>query len=167
VTHVQLDGNAHVTLTCNGVTHNVAAPPGRLLIEALREDLGLTGTKLGCGTGDCGACTVTLDDRPVNSCLVYACECEGAQVETIEAVARSSVAAVLAEELATREAVQCGACTPGMVVMAVSFLNERAEPVEPEAVREALEGNLCRCTGYLSIIDAVTATSRRVHGGAR
>jgi aerobic-type carbon monoxide dehydrogenase small subunit (CoxS/CutS family) len=154
-----------VTCTCNGVTRTVSATGGRLLIEVLREDLGLTGTKLGCGTGDCGSCTVMLDGRPVNSCLVYAVECDGAQVETVEAVARSRVGRVLGDELAAREAVQCGACTPGIVVMAVSLLEEQAEPVGSQAIRAALEGNLCRCTGYLAIIEAVAATSERIHGG--
>jgi carbon-monoxide dehydrogenase small subunit len=158
---------AQLTFTCNGTARTVSAPGSRLLIEVLREDLGLTGTKLGCGTGDCGACTVLVGGRPVNSCLVYACECEGAEIETVEAAARSRVGTVLAEELVARHAVQCGACTPGIVVMAVSLLEEQSEPVRPEDIRHALEGNLCRCTGYLAIIEAVAAASERIAGSQK
>src|ERR1051326_7367073 len=102
---------------CNGETRPLGDPGGRLLIDLLRRDLGLTGTKLGCGTGDCGACTVLLDDQPVNSCLVYAAECEGARVETVEHVAESAVGREVVDRLLDAGAVQCGICTPGIVVM--------------------------------------------------
>ena len=149
-------------VTCNGVQRSLATAGDRLLIEFLRDDLGLTGTKLGCGTGDCGACTVLIDGVAVNSCLVYAAECEDADVRTVEAIARDGVGAVLAEELVRAGAVQCGICTPGIVAMGADFLARTRRPVSRAEVEVALSGNLCRCTGYLPIIDAVIAASGRL-----
>jgi aerobic-type carbon monoxide dehydrogenase small subunit (CoxS/CutS family) len=151
-----------LTFTCNGSERTLADVGDRLLIEVLRERLALTGTKLGCGTGDCGACTVLLDGRPVNSCLVYAAECGGVAVETVEAVVETDAGAAVADAMAEAGAVQCGICTPGIVVTAASFIAGRdGVPDRPE-IERALEGNLCRCTGYLAIVQAVRAASEKL-----
>ncbi|WP_037065854.1 (2Fe-2S)-binding protein [Pseudonocardia acaciae] len=150
---------------CNGADREVEAGD-RLLIDVLREELRLTGTKLGCGTGDCGACTVLLDGRPVNSCLVFAAECDGGEVRTAEGVSEGGAGRVLAEELAAAGAVQCGICTPGMLVMAAALVASRTGGAPDRAeIETALAGNLCRCTGYLPIMRAVTAAARRVGEG--
>ncbi len=150
------------TMICNGLPRALADAEDRLLIDVLRDDLGLTGTKLGCGTGDCGACTVLLDGQPVNACLVYAAECAGADVVTVEGLAADPVGRVLGEELVAAGAVQCGICTPGIVVMAASVLRERSGPLTREDVERVLSGNLCRCTGYAPIVAAVRAAAGRL-----
>ncbi|MER6562153.1 (2Fe-2S)-binding protein [Streptomyces sp. NPDC001027] len=150
-----------MTLRVNGSDHDIAVAPDTLLLDALRYECGLTGAKLGCGTGDCGACTVTVDGEAVNSCLVYARECEGHSVETVEGVTASGIGAVVVEEFLKADAVQCGFCTPG-IIMSTCALLARTEPgaATDEDVKEALAGNLCRCTGYLPILDAVRRASR-------
>jgi aerobic-type carbon monoxide dehydrogenase small subunit (CoxS/CutS family) len=155
--------------TCNDRPCQVTAPSDTLLIDILRQDLGLTGTKLGCGTGDCGACTVLLDGTPVNSCLVFAAECAGARVETVEGVARSQLGRILIDELAKADAIQCGICTPGFVVMASGFLRSGPRSPARADIEVALAGNLCRCTGYARIIQAVIAASdpASMEGGGR
>jgi carbon-monoxide dehydrogenase small subunit len=152
---------ARLTLRVNGSDHNIEAAPDTLLLDALRYDCGLTGTKLGCGTGDCGACTVTIDGDAVNACLVYALECEGRSVETIEGATAQGIGAVIVEEFVKADAVQCGFCSPG-IVMSTCALLARTEPgaATDEDIKEALAGNLCRCTGYLPILDAVRRASR-------
>jgi carbon-monoxide dehydrogenase small subunit len=138
-------------LHLNGTPTRVDHDPDALLIETLRETCGLTGTKLGCGTGDCGACTVLLGERPVNSCLVYTAECAGAEVATIEGVAATPAGAAIVDALVAADAVQCGFCTPGIVVTAAALLDSK------ETIERGLAGNLCRCTGYLPIVAAIRA----------
>jgi len=149
-----------MTLRVNNSDYDVAAAPDALLLDALRYECGLTGAKLGCGTGDCGACTVTVDGETVNSCLVYVPECEGRTVETVEGATKNGIGAVVAEEFLKADAVQCGFCTPG-IVMSTCALLARSEPgtVTDEDIKEALAGNLCRCTGYLPILNAVRRAS--------
>ncbi|HEX5016604.1 MAG TPA: (2Fe-2S)-binding protein [Actinomycetes bacterium] len=145
-----------VTLQVNGMSYDVPADSDTLLLDALRYECGLTGAKLGCGTGDCGACTVTVDGEAVNGCLVYVLECEGRSVETVEGATATGVGALVADELLKADAVQCGFCTPG-IVMSTCALLARTEPgsARDSDIKEALAGNLCRCTGYLPILKAV------------
>ena len=150
-----------VEFSCNGASRRVEVPPDQLLIETLRDDLGLTGTKLGCGTGDCGACTVLVDDAPVCSCLIFTSQCQDADIETVEGVAQTPVGQEIAEAFVEHGAVQCGACIPGVVVSATALLRTADAAVDREQVEEALAGNICRCTGYMSIIDAVRSASER------
>lgn len=150
------------SFACNGVTRELVDGDCRLLIEVLREDFGLTGCKLGCGTGDCGACTVILDGEAVNACLIYASECAGREVQTVEQIASNGIGALVAEAFATAGAVQCGICTPGFVVAATEFLAGGNEQCTRAEIEVALSGNLCRCTGYLPIIDAVLDAASRL-----
>lgn len=150
-----------VAFNCNGQQVEVGVDTLDTLAEVLREDLRLTGTKVGCGTGDCGSCTVIVDDQAVCSCLVLASRCEGRQVETIERLADTTIGAVVIDELARHHGVQCGICSPGLVVAAARLLADR-DDLDTEAVQTALAGNLCRCTGYRPIVDAVMAASQRM-----
>ena len=147
-----------MTLKVNGRPHAVVAAADDLLIDTLREDLGLTGTKLGCGTGDCGACTVLVDGDPVCSCLLFTRQCEGLEVTTVEAVAATPVGRVASAAMRVEGGVQCGICTPGVVVSACALLS-RNPLATREDVKDALAGNICRCTGYTSIADAVCAAA--------
>jgi carbon-monoxide dehydrogenase small subunit len=138
-----------------------------LLLHALRDDLDLTAAKFGCGTGDCGSCTVMLDGRPVNSCLVYAVECADRDVTTPEGLEADPIGAIVVEELVTRGGVQCGICTPGFVAAATAAIGSAQNPLDKDDVAVALAGNLCRCTGYYPIIEAVRAASERAMGSLR
>ena len=149
---------------CNGKAVKVEARNDELLLYVLRDQLGLTGTKLGCGTGDCGACTVIIDEAPANACLIYVAECDGRSVATVEGVVRTPTGRIVAEELVRAGGVQCGICTPGFLITATAFLDSRADPPDRTDLQVALAGNLCRCTGYLPILSAVEAAGRRVHG---
>ncbi|MBI4483155.1 MAG: (2Fe-2S)-binding protein [Acidobacteria bacterium] len=142
----------------NGNEHHLDVAPHHTLLDALREELGLTGTKRGCEVGDCGACTVLLNGKAVNSCLVLAAETEGAEVVTIEGVAGREGLHPLQEAFIREGAVQCGFCTPGMILSALALLRENPRPSDAE-VRQALSGNLCRCTGYAKIVQAVLDAS--------
>jgi carbon-monoxide dehydrogenase small subunit len=146
-------------VTVNGTPHELNVAPHRSLLDMLREDLGLTGTKKGCDAGDCGACTVLLDGVPVNACLVLAVQAEGRAVLTIEGVATEDRLHPLQEAFVRYGAVQCGFCTPGMVMSAIALLNETPQPSRTE-IQDALAGNLCRCTGYVQIIDAIEAVAK-------
>ncbi len=156
-----------LTCTVNGEAVRLAVAPGATLLEVLREDLELTGTKYGCGEGECGACAVMLDGRIVNSCLVLALECAGREVLTIEGLAANGSLHPIQQAFVQHGAIQCGYCTPGMIMTAYGLLRENPAPTE-EDVKRALEGNLCRCTGYRKIVDAVLslADSRLEIGGA-
>ncbi len=141
-------------LTVNGTLVRAEIPADRTLLRFLRDDLGLTGTKEGCGAGECGACTVILNGSTVNSCLVLAAEADGAAVETIEGEAREGRLSTLQQALLKHQAVQCGFCTPGMVLSIRALLARHPHP-SAEQVQEAIEGNFCRCTGYRQIVEAV------------
>jgi carbon-monoxide dehydrogenase small subunit len=147
-----------ITLTVNNDKHEIAVAPNRTLTQVLREDLQLLGTKEGCGIGDCGACTVILDGRPVNSCLVLAVQADGSEITTIEGVAQGRELHPLQQAFVDHGAIQCGFCTPGMILAAKSLLDKNPEPEESD-IRQALSGNLCRCTGYQKIVEAVQAAS--------
>jgi carbon-monoxide dehydrogenase small subunit len=143
-----------LTLTVNGEAAAVHVAADRTLADVLRDSLGLTGTKVGCGEGECGACSVMLDGLLVNSCLVPAVECEGAEVLTIEGLADRGKLHPIQEAFIRNGAVQCGFCTPGMIMAAYALVAENPQPCD-EDIRRAFEGNLCRCTGYRKIVDAV------------
>ena len=143
-----------VHATINGEAVTFACEPRQSLLEVLRDTLGLTGAKLSCDGGNCGACSVILDGAPVNSCLVLAVEIEGKSVTTIEGIAPSNGLHILQQKFLEHIAVQCGICTPGFIVMTKSLLDYNPAPTEPE-VRRWLSGNLCRCTGYDKIVRAV------------
>lgn len=143
-----------ITLTINGEYEQVDVSSNLTLLQMLREKLAKTGTKNGCSAGECGACTVLLNGEPVNSCMVLAVECDGAQVITVEGLANDGVLDPIQQAIIEHGGVQCGFCTPGVLIMARGLLNRNDDPSEAE-IREALVGNLCRCTGYLRIIDAV------------
>jgi carbon-monoxide dehydrogenase small subunit len=143
-----------ITLTVNGSVEQVDVPGNYTLLQMLREKLALTGTKNGCATGECGACTVILNGDAVNSCMVIAAECDGAIVTTIEGLSKNGVLDPVQQMLIEEGGVQCGFCTPGVVMSARALLNRNPDPSEFE-VRDALSGNLCRCTGYNRIVKAV------------
>ncbi len=147
-----------IGLTINGVPYELAVEPRRTLLELLREDLGLTGTKKGCGIGDCGACTVLVDNIPTLSCLMLAIQAEGCQVETVESLAENGKLSILQQAFVDHGAIQCGFCTPGMLMTLTQLLRENPHPTERE-VRYAISGNLCRCTGYQKIVEAILAAS--------
>ena len=148
-------------LHVNGESHEVRTEPRKLLLDVLREDLGFRGPHAGCEHGVCGACTVLLNGRTVRSCLMFGVQAAAGQLLTIEGVARGGVLHPLQQEFSAHHALQCGFCTPGMILTALEFLEEHPEPSEAE-VREALAGNYCRCTGYDSIVDAVLAAAPRL-----
>jgi aerobic carbon-monoxide dehydrogenase small subunit len=147
-----------LTLTVNNEVHHLEIPANRTLLDVLRSDLSLTGTKEGCGSGECGACTVLLDGEPVNACLVLALQADGRSVTTIEGLSRSGELDPIQRAFIDQGAIQCGFCTPGMVLTVKSLLQKNSKPTERE-IREGLTGNLCRCTGYQKIVEAVLAVT--------
>jgi carbon-monoxide dehydrogenase small subunit len=154
--------NRLVSMTVNGEVRELAVVPNRTLLDALRNEGSLTGTKKGCDVGDCGACTVIMDGRPVNACLVLAIEAEGATIETIEGLQPAyDQPHLLQQKFMEHGGAQCGFCTPGIIMMAKALLDENPDPSEDE-IRFALAGNICRCTGYTKIIDAVRATAEEL-----
>jgi len=148
-----------VTLQINGESYELYIEPKMTLLEALREGLGLTGTKEVCDLGACGACTVLIDNKPVLSCLTLAVACKGKEIITIEGLKKGETLHPLQTSFIQRGAIQCGMCTPGMILSAKALLDENPHPTEIE-VRKAIAGNLCRCTGYVKIVDAILAVSR-------
>jgi aerobic carbon-monoxide dehydrogenase small subunit len=147
-----------IALTVNGSRRELEVEPRQLLVYALREQLGLTGTNVGCDTTSCGACTVHLDGESVKSCTVLAVQADGREVTTIEGLASNGELHALQRAFQEHHALQCGYCTPGMIMAAASFLEEHPSPSEDE-IRHGLEGNLCRCTGYHNIVKAVQAVA--------
>ena len=147
-----------IELKINGETREVVAEPRTTLLHVLREDLGLTGTKEGCNAGDCGACTVLIDRKPVASCLTLAIEAQGKEILTIEGLDKNGRLHPLQQAFIDHYAVQCGFCTPGMILSAKALLDRNPHPTEEE-VREAISGNLCRCTGYVKIVEAILAAA--------
>ncbi len=154
---------ARIRLAVNGETREVLFASYKTLLEVLREDLGLTGTKHGCELGECGACAVLVDGEPVLSCLLLAVECDGAEVTTVEGLARGPELSPLQAAFADKGAAQCGYCTPGILVTAQALLERNPAPTRQE-IAEALSGNLCRCTGYLQIFEAVEEAARAAAG---
>ncbi|MFQ6015149.1 MAG: (2Fe-2S)-binding protein, partial [Anaerolineae bacterium] len=148
-----------IHLTVNGETHEVSSAPYRTLLEVLRDDLRLTGTKEGCGTGDCGSCTVLLDSKAVASCLVLAVEADGHVITTIEGLASNGDLHPLQRAFIEHGALQCGFCTPGLLMSARALLDENPHPSETE-IRKEISGNLCRCTGYDKIVRAIAAAAK-------
>ena len=154
---------AHLGFVVNGEPVEVAFAPHKTLLEVLREDLGLTGTKHGCELGECGTCAVLVDGRPVLSCLYLGLECEGRSVETVEGMASAAGLHPLQKAFADLGAAQCGYCTPGFLLTARALLDSNPRPTLPE-IREALAGNLCRCTGYVKIFEAVELAAAWMRG---
>jgi len=147
-----------VTIKINGDDYTRVVKANTLLVNFIRDELDLTGTKKGCERGDCGSCTVLMDGKPVNSCLVLAVEANGQEIITIEGLAANENLDKIQESFIDKAAVQCGYCTPGMIMSAKALLTKNPHPTEPE-VREAIAGNLCRCTGYVNIVKAILAAA--------
>ncbi len=156
----------NITLKVNGVAHTATVPVRKTLLDFVREELRLTGTKEGCGEGECGACTVLVDGEPVNACLVPVIQANGADVVTVEGVEREERLAPIQKCLIEAGGTQCGICTPGIVLTAKAFIEKNPEPGRPE-IREALAGNLCRCTGYMQIVEAIKAAAGQIQGDVK
>ena len=152
-----------ISVTVNGSKREALVEPRTLLVYFLREQLGLTGTHVGCDTSQCGACTIRLNGRAVKSCTILAIQVNGAEITTIEGLARDRVFHPLQEAFREKHGLQCGYCTPGMIMTAVSLLETNSNPTEEE-IRHALEGNLCRCTGYVNIVAAICWAAEQTRG---
>jgi carbon-monoxide dehydrogenase small subunit len=152
-----------VRLTVNGTLYEPSVKPWETLIDVLRDHLGLTGTKEGCGLGECGACTVIMDGKAVNSCLVLAVEADGKRITTIEGLADDDKLHPIQEAFIEHGGLQCGFCTPGMIVSAKALLDATPNPSEEE-IRRGIAGNFCRCTGYTKIIESIQAAAKNVQG---
>ncbi len=154
-----------VTITVNGAEHADEVEPRTLLVHYLRETLGLTGTNVGCDTSQCGSCTVLMDGQAVKSCTVLAAQADGSEITTIEGLAKNGTLHPVQQGFWEKHGVQCGFCTPGMIMTAVDLLQRNPNPTEAE-IRHGLEGNLCRCTGYQNIVKAVQYAAEAMKGGA-
>ena len=150
-----------ISITVNGTSREAEVDPRLLLVHFLREDLGLTGTHIGCDTSQCGACTVLIDGRSAKSCTVFAVQAEGSEVTTIEGIGDDEALHPVQEGFWAEHGLQCGFCTPGMILAAVNFLDRNPTPSEAE-IRRALDGNLCRCTGYQHIVNAIQYAAKRM-----
>ena len=148
-----------IELKVNGELYEVAVEPHRTLLEVLRENLGLTGAKEGCDVGDCGSCTVLINGKPMFSCLILAVDAKGKDILTIEGLAKEGELHPLQKSFVEQGAIQCGYCTPGMILVSKSLLDKNPKPTEQE-VKKAISGNLCRCTGYTNIVKAVLAAAQ-------
>jgi carbon-monoxide dehydrogenase small subunit len=155
----------HIQLTVNGTTRDLDVEPRRLLVEALREDLDLTGTHVGCDTSQCGACTVHVDGRAVKSCTMLAVQADGSNVTTIEGLAPDDGLHPLQNAFWEKHGLQCGFCTPGMIMAAADLLEHNPDPTDDE-IRHAIDGNICRCTGYQNIVAAIRAAAATIRDGA-
>ena len=155
-----MSGKVAISLTVNGETIEALVAPRTTLADFLRQDIQLTGTHTGCEMGVCGACLVLLDDRPVHACLMFAVQADGCAVETVEGLTHRRAIDDLQKAFHERNALQCGFCTPGMLVSAYGILGSGDEP-DRDGIRDALSGNYCRCTGYESIVDAIETTARQ------
>ena len=147
-----------ISLCVNGEWHEVAVKPRHMLVEVIRETIGLTGTKASCESGICGACTVLVEGKPALGCITLAVECDGKQIRTVEGLAEGEKLSTIQEAFLDQGAVQCGFCTPGMLMSATALLEQNPKPTREE-INKALEGNLCRCTGYNAVVDAVLQAS--------
>jgi carbon-monoxide dehydrogenase small subunit len=148
-----------IAVEINGEQVELEVPARRLLVHFIRDDLGLTGTHIGCDTGNCGACTIHLDGEAVKSCMVLAVQADGASIRTVEGLAADGELTALQQSFSTHHALQCGYCTPGMLMSATALLERNPHPSEDD-VRYALQGNICRCTGYVNIVEAVVAAGK-------
>jgi aerobic-type carbon monoxide dehydrogenase small subunit (CoxS/CutS family) len=148
-----------ISVTINGELHERDVDARRLLVHFIRDDLGLTGTHIGCDTGNCGACTVLFDGTAVKSCMLLAVQADGASIETVESLAPDGELHVLQQAFSDHHALQCGYCTPGMLMSAKYLLDNNPEPTEHE-IRRAIQGNICRCTGYVNIVEAIAAAAK-------
>jgi carbon-monoxide dehydrogenase small subunit len=151
-----------IKMTVNSETYAMTVEPNQTLVKVLREALGLTGTKVGCEMGDCGTCTVIMDGKAVNACLVLAVQADGREILTIEGLARDEALHPLQESFIMEGAIQCGFCTPGMIMTAQALLKENPKPDEAQ-IREGISGVLCRCTGYSKIVQAIKSASPKTH----
>jgi aerobic carbon-monoxide dehydrogenase small subunit len=154
-----------VKVAINGEKHEAEVEPRLLLVHLIRENLRLTGTHIGCDTSHCGACTVLLDGRPVKSCTVFAVQAHGREITTVEGLEQDGKLHPIQEGFMAEHGLQCGYCTPGMMMTSVAFLKKHPEPTEDE-IRWAISGNLCRCTGYVNIVKAVQHAAAKIQGGA-
>ena len=152
--------NISIRLSVNGIQHELAVPPRRLLVDLLRHDIGLTGTHVGCEHGVCGTCTVLVDGESVRSCLMLAVQADGAEILTVEGLAQADKLHPLQEAFREAHGLQCGFCTPGMLLISYELLQHNPAPTDDE-IREAISANLCRCTGYQGIIEAVQLAATR------
>ena len=148
-----------VSVEINGTTYEREVDARRLLVHFIRDDLDLTGTHIGCDTGNCGACTIHLNGEPIKSCMMLAVQADGASIRTVEGLAEDGELSALQQAFSNHHALQCGYCTPGMLMSATHLLEHNPEPTEAE-IRKAIQGNICRCTGYWNIIEAVQAVAR-------
>jgi len=153
-----------IQVVVNGKTYELMVPPWKTLLEVIREDLKLTGAKEGCGQGECGACTVMMGGRTVNSCLVLAVEADGQEITTIEGLSEGDKLHPIQEAFVEHAGMQCGFCTPGMIMSAKELLDRNPDPSERE-IREGIAGNVCRCTGYTKIVESIDAAAKAMKGG--
>lgn len=163
--HVEEVAKVNVTVRVNGKAYTMDVEPRTLLVYFLREHLGLTGTHVGCDTSSCGACTVLLNGKAVKSCTVLAVQADGAEITTVEGLARDGELHPIQRAFWEEHGLQCGFCTPGMMLTALDLLQRNPDPTDEE-IRHGLEGNLCRCTGYQHIVNAIRSAARMMRGGA-